>query len=242
MKRSSSKKFSFSQSVIFDNENYFAINKPSSYTVLDDRKYKNRDSILEMARDIYPDCQVCHRIDRDTSGILVFAKNASAYRNLSIQFEEREVAKMYHALCHGKHLFKEELIEAPLLYNNGVSKVSDEGKHSATILETVSVNGNFSLIECMPLTGRTHQIRVHLMSVGAPIVADTQYGGQKLYLSDFKKKFNVPKGKEELPLMERSALHAFKIRFRDLNEELIQIEAPYQKDMLVALKQLLKHT
>ena len=241
MKRSSLQKFSLSKSIIFENENYFAINKPSSYTVLDDRKFKNRDSILEMARKSFPNCQVCHRIDRDTSGVLVFAKNQKAYRNLSIQFEEREVAKMYHALVHGKHELKEELIEGPIFFANGKSKIAKEGKPSATLVETISVNGNYSLLECMPLTGRTHQIRVHLMSIGAAIVGDELYGGKSLFLSDFKKGFNTSKEKKENPLMSRSALHAYKIRFKDLDEELIQIEAPYHKDILVTLKQLLKH-
>jgi 23S rRNA pseudouridine955/2504/2580 synthase len=232
------KKFSLESQLIFENENYFAVNKPSGISVLDDRKEPNNKSLLEIAKAYNSSSQVCHRIDKETSGVIVFAKNPEAYRNLAIQFEDRSVAKMYHALCHGRHNFKEELIENNILHKNGISTIDRTGKFSASIFETVNIFGHFTLIECMPLTGRTHQIRVQLAYLGAPIVGDEKYGGKLFYLSEIKKKFNQAKFEDEKPMLSRSALHAYRIKFNNLDEKSIMIEAPYQKDMFASLKQI----
>jgi 23S rRNA pseudouridine955/2504/2580 synthase len=96
-------------------------------------------------------------------------------------------------------------------------------------------------VECEPITGRMHQIRVHLSALKAPIVFDTQYGGEELYLSSIKRKFNLKKDTEELPLIRRVALHAYSLTFRQPNEELLHVVAPYPKDFDVLVKQLEKN-
>ena len=122
----------------------------------------------------------------------------------------------------------------------GVAKVNREkGKESVTIANTIRAFRNHSLVECQPLTGRLHQIRIHLSYCHAPLIADLQYGGEYLYLSQIKrKKFNLKWGDEEQPLMQRVALHAHSLGFADVDGTPIQVEAPYPKDMRALLKQL----
>ncbi len=235
-----SKRFKISNSIEFENDNYFIINKPISYSVLDDRSESNLTSLLELARNYNPKAQVCHRLDKDTSGILVFSKSTEAYKNLALQFEHRQVAKIYHAIVHGRHKFEEEVVELNLSHSSGITKVDKRGKFSSTIIETISVLHQYTLVECMPLTGRTHQIRAHLSHLDAPIVGDEKYGGRPFYLSSIKKNFSRGKSDEEKPLLGRTALHAFKIKFRDLDQKDILAEASYPKDFQASLKQLLK--
>ncbi|MEQ8359062.1 MAG: RluA family pseudouridine synthase [Cytophagales bacterium] len=235
-----SKKFKLADSIVFENDHYFIINKPISYSVLDDRSDSDLPSLLELAKEYNSKAQVCHRLDKETSGILVFSKTTDAYRNIALQFEHREVAKIYHAIVHGRHKFEERVVELNLSHSSGITKVDKAGKFSSTIIETISVLHQFTLVECMPLTGRTHQIRAHLSYLEAPIVGDEKYGGQAFYLSSIKKKFSIGKYDEEKPLLARTALHAFKIKFMDLDQKDIIAEAPYPKDFQASLKQLLK--
>jgi 23S rRNA pseudouridine955/2504/2580 synthase len=232
------KKPDFASLIIFENDNYLAVNKPTGISVLDDRSIPPVKSMLDLAKEYQATAQACHRIDKETSGVLVFSKHPDAYRNLAIQFENREVMKFYHALVHGVHEFKEETFELPLTFSGGMAKVEPGGKFAATIVETLGIFGPFSLLLCMPLTGRTHQIRVHLAYKGAPIVGDEKYGGKPFFLSEVKKKYHSGKDKEEKPLLNRAALHAFSIQFRDLNEEIIKIEADYPKDLSASVNQL----
>lgn len=236
--KKSIKKPKVSKLLLFENQNYFVLNKPSGIAVLDDRAPDAVFFLLELAREYHAEAQACHRLDKETSGIIVFAKNQEAYRNMALQFEDRVVAKMYHALCHGRHELREYEIDAPLEHRNGKTKISPAGKESVTIVESALVTKSHTLIECMPLTGRTHQIRAHLAHINAPIVGDEKYGGKPFYLSDVKRNYNLGKYEEERPLLNRTALHALKIRFEDLDGSIINVEAPYPKDILASLKQL----
>lgn len=232
------RKSNFKDWILKEDPNYIVINKPSGLSVLEDRSDENALSAIELARAYYQNASPCHRIDKETSGILVFSKNENAYKNLAIQFEHREVAKMYHALVHGRHSFEEQLIELPLLHKSGITHVDQTGKFSSTIIQTIQILKDFTLLECMPITGRTHQIRAHLAHMEAPIVGDIKYGGKPFYLSSVKKSFHKSKYDEEKPMIGRSALHAYRIRFSDLSDEIVNVEAPYPKDLLATLKQL----
>jgi 23S rRNA pseudouridine955/2504/2580 synthase len=116
-----------------------------------------------------------------------------------------------------------------------------KGKHAETWFRTLQVFRGYSLVECLPITGRMHQIRIHLTCLKAPIVCDEMYGGKYVYLSDLKKKFNLKKDTEELPLMRRVALHAYSLTFTLLNGEVKEVIAPYPKDFAVLVKQLAKY-
>jgi len=193
-----------------------------------------------MARDYVADAQVCHRLDKETSGVLAIAKNPAAYRHLSMQFEKRGVKKMYHAVVDGIHQFSQMLVDAPILkQDDGVVKISRrEGKAAQTYFTSIKPYRYHTLVNCQPVTGRMHQIRVHLAISGAPITGDLLYGGKPFFLSQVKKGFNLKKETEEQPFLKRMALHAYSLEFLDLSGAPKIVEAPYQKDMQALIRQL----
>lgn len=237
------KKLAFPDLILFENEDYIIINKPPHVSTLHDRQDEGKDNIIELAREYCPDAQVAHRLDRDTSGVLAIAKNPDAYRSLAIQFEKRKVSKIYHAVVDGLHDFKEVLVDKPILPQNGGYVTIDfqEGKPAQTSFNTLKPFRYHTLVECKPLTGRMHQIRIHLATLKASIVHDTRYGGKKLYLSDLKKKFNLKKDTDEQPLISRFALHAYELGFTLMNGEYQTFTASYPKDMRALLNQLEKN-
>ncbi len=229
----------FKSLIIFENDNYFAFNKPSGITVLADRS--GEKGLLEIAKTIYPTAQACHRIDKETSGVLLFAKSPDAYREASLQFQNREVKKIYHAIVNGKADFSNFREASSLSNDNKGAFVDKHGKASVTEFSTLEIFKYHTLIECRPETGRMHQIRVHLAINGFPIIADSLYGGQPFFLSDIKKKFNLGKYEDERPLISRVALHAFGLIFKDLDGSIITAEAPMPKDLAAGLSQLRKN-
>jgi 23S rRNA pseudouridine955/2504/2580 synthase len=230
-------KIKFEDIVLFENENYVVVNKPAFIATLEDRH--ETVNLLQLARQFYPDAQVCHRLDKETSGALAIARNPEAYRHLSIQFEKREVTKLYHAVVDGLPQFSEFLVDAPILkQDDGIVRISKEGKPAQTWFNSLKSFRMHTLVECKPVTGRMHQIRIHLAISGASIMGDTQYGGKLFYLSQVKRNFNLKKGTDEEPFMKRMALHAFSLRFLDVDGSEVLVEAPYHKDMAALVRQL----
>lgn len=213
------------------------INKPSYISTLDDRI--DNQNILTLAKEVVADAQVCHRLDKDTSGVLAIAKNPEAYRHLSMQFENREVNKVYHAIVDGIHQFENKLVDAGILkLNDGTVKISREGKEAQTYFTTLQTFKNHTLVECRPITGRMHQIRIHLRLIKTPITGDEVYGGKPFFVSSVKRGFNLKKETDEQPLVKRMALHAFSLEFALLNGEKTKIEAPYPKDFQALVRQM----
>ncbi|ADR23343.1 RNA pseudouridine synthase [Marivirga tractuosa] len=227
--------------IIEESEDYIFINKPPFVSTLADRN--DTVTILSLVKKYNDDYQICHRLDKETSGVLLVAKNPEAYRNASMQFEHRQVEKIYTAIVDGLHQFKDEEVNLPLHTTaSGYVKISHrQGKNAKTIFNTIETFKKHTLVACRPETGRMHQIRVHLASLNASITGDETYGGQPLYLSSFKRNFVRGKEKEEHPIIKRFALHAVSISLTDLKGKVVSVEAPYPKDIEVALKQLRKN-
>jgi RluA family pseudouridine synthase len=231
------KTLKFKDLIIFEDQDYLLINKPPFIATLEDRN--DPANILALAKGYSSDAQVCHRLDKDTSGVLAIATNPEAYRHLNMQFEDRQVKKIYHAVVDGIHSFKNELVDAPILkQNDGTAKISREGKKAQTYFTTLQSFKNHTLVECNPVTGRMHQIRIHLTLLQSPITGDAVYGGSPFFVSSIKRKFKLEKFTEEQPLMKRMALHAFSLEFTNLAGDSIVVEAPYPKDFQALLRQL----
>lgn len=230
-------KLKFETLILWEDEDYFALNKPPFISTLQDRV--DETNLLDLAKGYVEDAQVCHRLDKDTSGVIMFAKNPEAYRKLNMQFENRRVQKVYHALVDGIHNFKEELVDAPILkQDDGISKISKTGKPAQTWFNSIKSYTRYTLVECRPITGRQHQIRIHLSLLKASITGDELYGGKPFFLSNIKRGFNLKRNTEEEPFMKRMALHARSLEFSNMNHEAITVEAPYPKDFQALIRQL----
>ena len=229
----------FKELVLFENDDIIVVNKPPFISSLDERE-GGELSMLRLAKQYTEDAQVCHRLDKETSGCLIIAKNPAAYRLVSMQFERRKVKKVYHAVVNGTHQFNQLNVNLPILNlgNKNVAISRQEGKPAETIFNSIKFYKNYTLIECQPITGRMHQIRIHLASQRAAIAGDDMYGGQSVFLSNIKRGYRLGKDQEELPIMKRFALHAKEVTFKINDIDEITVNAPYPKDFATLLKLL----
>lgn len=231
--------------IIQEDENIVAINKPSGMLTIPSRDGKEV-SLKQLLKERHGDIFTVHRIDRDTSGVVVFAKNDVTHKLLSKLFEERETVKIYNGLVLGNPAHAEGLIDEPISEHpvkRGLMTVYRKGKESSTAYEVIEKFKLYSWMQFRIFTGRTHQIRVHMKHIGHPIVCDDLYGdGKPVFISSIKKKtYNLAKQEdEERPILSRLALHAAKLEFR-LNDLDYSLRAPLPKDMSALLQQLRKN-
>jgi len=233
-------------SVVYSDDDIVVLNKRSGILIAADRYDENAPRLDLLAEKEFGKLFAVHRIDKDTSGLIIYARNADSQRALSMQFEKRLVHKTYHALVYGHPIWKELDVKLPLLPDGDARHRTTidkrNGKPSETQFRLIGNCGPFSWVEAKPVTGRTHQIRVHLNSQGFSIVCDPLYGGNQkpIRLSEIKKRWNGDE-EEERPLLSRLALHAYKIELEHPKTgEKISFEAPYPKDMEATRKQLAK--
>lgn len=227
--------------IVYDDDNYTVINKPSHLSTLADRNDNN--NVLSLFRAMDSNYQVCHRLDKETSGILLLSKNEEAYKGAATQFEERAVEKVYHALVKGRFLNEVVEVDVPLRTSGSGKVICDRrnGKEAITRFRPKQFFKNYTLVEAKPITGRTHQIRVHLAYLKFPICGDILYGGEPIYLSTVKKDFKRKKDMDERPLFNRVGLHAQSIKLTNVNKNIISISANYPKDMAVIVEKLNKY-
>ncbi len=231
--------------IIFENEELVALNKPSGLLSIPDREGKDI-SLKTLLKEKYGAIYTVHRLDRDTSGLIIFAKTAGAHKHLSLQFESRQTLKLYLGLVKGKPFPPQGTINAPIAENMvkpGTMIVHRRGKESLTQYELLEDFGTYAWVQFSIHTGRTHQVRVHAREIGHPIVCDPLYGdGLPLMLSSLKhKKFKLSRDViEERPLMGRLALHAFKLGFMAPSGDKMELEAPLPRDLRACLQQLRK--
>ena len=233
-------------SIVFENEKFVAINKPSGLLTIPDRHNESLNSIYKTLQQQYDKIFIVHRLDKDTSGIILFAKDEATHKFLSQLFEQRNVEKYYLGIIQGTLQDKKGIVEEPIMEHpikKGIMVVHTKGKPSITEYEMVEDYGIYSLVQFKINTGRTHQIRVHMKHLGHPILCDEIYGDAKpILLSSFKKKFKLSRhDEEERPLLSRLALHSYQLKFKDLENQEFDLKAELPKDMRALLQQLKKN-
>lgn len=231
--------------VVFENEQLVAFNKPSGLLSIPDRFDTQKANLLKLAESRYGKLFVVHRIDRDTSGLIVFAKDEETHRYMSSLFLSRNIDKYYLALVQGNPAQPDGSIRKGIMPHptlKGKMVVNARGKEARTDYEVLQNFAGYSLVKLQIFTGRTHQIRVHMHDLGYPVVCDPLYGkGSPVYLSEIKKKFKLSINElEEQPILQRLALHAFEVHFKDTGGHDIHIQAPLSKDMQATVRQLEK--
>jgi 23S rRNA pseudouridine1911/1915/1917 synthase len=178
-------------------------------------------SLAEDAESLRPG--IVHRLDKDTSGLILVAKNRVAQAALSDQFKSRSVSKYYLTLVNGKLTPEKGIIEAAIgrdPHNRQKMAVTEDGREARTEYRVIRYYGNYTLLEIKPETGRTHQIRVHLAAIGFPVMGDATYGFKSPHLS-------------------RQFLHAHRIRFKlPATGEYVEFESPLPPDLEKALAEI----
>ncbi len=230
--------------IIFQNDHFIALNKPAGLLSIPDRFGKD-PSLKSILQDQFGKIFTVHRLDKETSGLIVFAKDETTHKILSQKFEGRDVEKYYLGLVQGTMMNKKGTIDVPIMEHPGKTTLMmthKKGKPSVTDFEVLEEFGNFSLVQFQIHTGRTHQIRVHMKHLGNTIVCDNLYGdGQPVLLSAIKRKYNLSKNElEERPILNRLALHSFQLKFKDADGNFHELEAPLAKDMKALMQQLRK--
>ena len=241
----------FPLELLYQDEHLLAINKPPGLTVhpgagqrsgtlVNALLHHSPRALSQVGGEERPG--IVHRLDKDTSGVILVARSDRAHRELARQFHDREVQKRYLALCEGFPAARRGVIEARLGRHPRDRKrqaVIPDGRDALTRYEVLETHGRFALIQCEPKTGRTHQIRVHLRHVEAPLLADKTYGRGR---PERCTRHDLGLGGPDALLLERHALHAARIEFKHpLSGAPLAFEAALPPDMaatLAALREL----
>lgn len=232
--------------ILYEDEALVLLNKPAGLLSIPDRFVPEKPNLLHWLRERYDQVYTVHRLDRETSGVICFARTEADHRNLSIQFEQRSVRKFYRALLDGRITPDKGIIDQPILPHPtrpGLMMPSKRGKAATTSYRLLEQWERFSWVEAEILTGRTHQIRVHFQSIGFPLSVDAAYGKrEELLLSEIKgKRYRLGKNKTERPLLSRSSLHAYLLELTHPRLATpLAVKAPLPKDINAVLNQLRK--
>ena len=241
--------------VLFEDNHLLALDKPAGLLSSPDRYDPQRPNLMKLlhaavaanktwARERHLTYLMnAHRLDFETSGVMLLAKDKTTLVALANLFGSEKPLKNYVALVHGtppEAAFEVDARLAPHPLKIGLVRVDPKnGKKSKTRFEVLEKFSGHTLLQCEPLTGRTHQIRVHLRHVGLPVVGDRLYGGKPLWLSRLKRDYRLKPGREERPLLSRVALHAEELTLpHPVTGQTVTITAPWPKDLKVAVKYL----
>ena len=217
--------------IIYEDDYILVVDKPAGLSVLPDGWEKDSQYLVKMLEEQHASIFIVHRLDKITSGVMVFARDAETHRALNTQFEDHDAQKTYHAIVEGNPKWEEKIAKHPLRSNVGHkhrTMVDDKnGKPSETRfrvikryqVRTEQGRSEAALIEAKPMTGRTHQIRVHAYALGHPLVEDFLYGARDQY--------GIP----------RPMLHAQSLSFiHPATKERVKFSAPHPPDFEEALK------
>jgi len=187
--------------IIYQDEDVLVLNKPSGLLTVPGKAPEHQDSLMLRVQRVYPTATIVHRLDMATSGILLMAMNKESHRHISRQFQDRLTHKRYRARVYGRLNSQTGSIDLPLICdwpNRPKQKVDfQRGKASQTLWRCLQQNEQDTLVELTPITGRSHQLRVHMLSLGHPILGDRLYAHE-----------------QALALAERLQLHACELAFQ----------------------------
>jgi RluA family pseudouridine synthase len=211
--------------ILHSDDAILVLNKPAGLPVLPDGWQPDAPYLVKLLEEEFGKLWIVHRLDKVTSGVLVFARTAEAHRQLSLQFEKHQAMKTYHALAEGSPSWDETSANQPLRGNVGHRHrtIVDrrKGKASRTLFKVIKRFRGHVLLEAQPVTGRTHQVRAHAAAIGFPLLGDVLYGAP---LSD---------------LIARPALHAYSlVLVHPFTGMSVSFEAPYPDDFRSALESL----
>jgi 23S rRNA pseudouridine1911/1915/1917 synthase len=215
--------------ILYEDADVAVVNKPSGLIVYPDGKH-DYPALSHWLEKKYPEFHFVHRIDRETSGVLVVAKNEAAHAMLKLQFQDREVKKIYRAFVYGTLKDERGTINRPIGSARGgqgprsATRPHGVQREAVTMWRRIANGEGASYLEAFPQTGRTHQIRVHFSAIQHPIVCDTLYAPRREPLLGFK----------------RLALHAFSVELKLPNGKQMKFEAPLPEDFVAAEAQLRK--
>jgi 23S rRNA pseudouridine1911/1915/1917 synthase len=235
--------------ILFEDEYLIAVNKPANMVVHPARGYQSGTLVNALMH--Y--CQslshgddpvrpgIVHRLDKDTTGVIIAAKNDEAHWRMALQFERRRIHKEYQAVVEGNLELDSDRIDRPIgshpYIRERYAVRPGAGRDAVTVYQVVERLDGFTHLKLLPETGRTHQLRVHLSFLRHPIVADTLYGGRKLTMGD------LLDSDDPTPAIDRFALHAHRLEFcHPITGKPISLEAPLPADFRTLLDTLRKRT
>ena len=229
--------------VITADAHVIVVDKPAGLLCIPGRNNTQETlSLLELLRKEFEEVYTVHRIDRDTSGLVIFARTRETHKCLSQQFTDRLVSKKYLALVKGVPVADEFSVDTPLrVLKTGKVLADSAGKASMTYFAVRERFKGYTLIEASPVTGRQHQIRVHLQYAGFPLIVDPQYHTSlPLTINEIKRNAVHAKNTTARPLLSRTPLHAHELKLQYLNGQKVHFTAQLPKDMRATINQLRK--
>ncbi len=237
--------------IIYENKDILVLNKPAGLLVHSDGKNKEF-TLVDWILERYPNIKnvgeinlinnkkiyrpgIVHRLDRDTSGIILIAKNQEYFLYLKSQFKEKKIEKTYHAFVYGSVKFDKKIINTAIGRSKKNFKcwatnraIRGKSREAITEYKTIFRSSDYSYLEIYPKTGRTHQIRVHMKYDNYPIVGDYLYAGKKFSKNNPEKNLNF----------NTQALHAYKIKFKDKNNEIMEFIAELPEKFKISKKKI----
>jgi 23S rRNA pseudouridine955/2504/2580 synthase/23S rRNA pseudouridine1911/1915/1917 synthase len=230
--------------IIHEDDHLVIVNKPAPFLTIPDRFQKDKPNIYNQLQDHYGEIFIVHRLDKETSGVICFARTSEAHKHLSQQFEHRKTEKHYHAIVSGTPASDTGTVDEPIAKHpqiGGKMTIFKKGKAAVSHYTVLERFQQHSLLDIRIETGRTHQIRVHLAHIHHPLAVDAIYAKKDaFYLSSIKRRtYQENRYGEERPLMTRISLHAFQLTLQHPDtQERMTFEAPYPKDFRATMQQL----
>lgn len=229
--------------IIYEDEQLIAINKPAHLLSIPDRYNSTKENLKSALKEKYGEIFVVHRLDKETSGAIIFAKNEESHKFLNEQFQEGKAQKIYWAIS----IMPQEpfgtvdnyIAESP--YAPGTYVVAKKGKRAITEYKVLESFQKYALVEVKIATGRTHQIRVHMKHIGAPLLTDSKYGLAPQFMLSEVKRIKKKRDVEERPLLSRTSLHSASLEVaHPIGHQKMTFNAPMPKDMSATINQLRK--